>query len=91
MVHANFERKTSSLRIFFSKFAYKQSWNREGNSARDSQEGEGEGKVWSVVQRIGLTSEAPMLTNWANNVAAFATGTFASRHVTWPLSLSVAV
>ena len=36
MVHANFERKTSSLRkrIFFSKFAHKQSWNREGNSAR---------------------------------------------------------
>lgn len=32
-----------------------------------------------------------MLTNWANNVAAFATGTFASRHVAWPLSLSVAV
>lgn len=29
-----------------------------------------------------------MLTNWANNVAAFATGTFASRHVAWPLSLS---
>ena len=68
----------------------RENWMHVG-CAGDSQEREmcqERDMCWSVVQRIGLTSEALMLTNWANNVAAFATGTFASRHVAHGLSVA---